>query len=75
MVFKVVSFLQNDAPVHKTQIVMNKFWDLGFDLMENPPYSPDYLELSYFSKAEIKMWKIANFLPTNTKIEIVECWF
>ena len=39
--FKGVLFLQDNAPTHKSHVAMLKIRDLGFELLEHPPYSPD----------------------------------
>jgi transposase len=34
-------FMQDNAPIHKAHIVLDWFDEIGFDIEEHPPYSPD----------------------------------
>lgn len=47
MLAKGVLVLQ-DAPGHKSRISMESIWDLGYELLEWPPYSPNLASLDYY---------------------------
>jgi histone-lysine N-methyltransferase SETMAR len=54
MLPKGVLFLQVNAPVHKSHIAMKTIWDLGFQLLEHPPYSPDVAPSDYHLFSQLK---------------------
>ena len=45
---KGVLFLQDNAPEHKSVVVMTAVRDCGSELVDHPPYSPDMAPSDYF---------------------------
>lgn len=76
MLAKGVLFLQDNAPVHKSHIAMNSIRDLGFELLDHPPYSPDLAPSDYYLFPRLKKTlKGHKFLCNEEIIEAVEGWF
>ena len=46
-VTKVVLFLHDKAPVHRTLATQKKLAYLGFQFLDHPPYSPDLAPSDY----------------------------
>jgi histone-lysine N-methyltransferase SETMAR len=44
---KVVLFLHDNAPAHRTHATQKKLNYLGFQCLDHPPYSPDLAPLDY----------------------------
>jgi histone-lysine N-methyltransferase SETMAR len=44
---KGVIFLQDNAPAHKPFIALQKRHEIGFELIDHPPYSPDLARSDY----------------------------
>ena len=58
---KGVLFLQDNAPAHKSHVAMQKIRDLGFELLEHPPYSPDLVPSNYhLNKKSLKGRKFSS---------------
>lgn len=45
---KGVLLLQDNAPVHKSRVAMEKAKSLGFELLPHPPYSPDLAPSDFY---------------------------
>jgi len=52
---KKTIFYQDNAPVHKSVLSMEKLRDLHYELLEHPPYSPDLApsDFSLFPKLKL----------------------
>lgn len=73
---KGVLFLQDNAPAHKSHVVMQKIRDLGLELLEHPPYSPDLAPSDYYLFPQLKKsLKGRKFSSNEEVIEAVEVWF
>jgi histone-lysine N-methyltransferase SETMAR len=44
---KVVLFLHDKSPAHRTLVAQNKLAYLGYQCLDHPPYSPDLAQLDY----------------------------
>lgn len=76
MVCKGVLFLQDNAPAHKSQFAMSKLRDLGFELVELPPYSPDLAPSDYYLFSKLKKnLKGCKFSSNEDVMEAVKSWF
>lgn len=51
---KGVIFHQDNAPAHKSAVVMAKIHECGFQLAEHPPYSPDLAPSDFYLFPKIK---------------------
>ena len=54
MARKKISFHQDDAPCHKSPKTTAKLYELGFELLPHPPYSPDLVPSDYWLFAQLK---------------------
>jgi transposase len=54
MLAKGVLFLQVNIPAHKSHIAMNTIRNLEFELLEQPPYSPDLAPSDYCLFPQLK---------------------
>jgi histone-lysine N-methyltransferase SETMAR len=72
---KGVLFLQDNAPVHKSFIALQKLYEIGFDLIDHPPYSPDLAPSDYYLFPKLKKHlKGAKFSTNNEVICTVVNW-
>lgn len=49
-----VLFLQDNAPAHTAHITLRKLEELGFELVDHPPYSPDLAPSDYYLFPQLK---------------------
>ena len=49
-----VLFHQDNAPAHKSVVVMATVCDCGFELVDHPPYSPDLAPSDYYLIPKMK---------------------
>jgi histone-lysine N-methyltransferase SETMAR len=45
---KKIIFHQDNAPTHKSVLVMGKLRELHYELLEHPPYSPDLAHSDFY---------------------------
>lgn len=68
--------MQDNAPAHKSHVAMQKIRDLGFELLEHPPYSPDLAPSDYHLFPQLKKsLKGRKFSSNEEVIKAVEVWF
>jgi histone-lysine N-methyltransferase SETMAR len=73
---KGVLFLQDNAPAPKSFIALQKLHEIGFELIDHPPYSPDLAPSDYYLFPKLKKHlKGAKFSTNNEVICAVENWF
>lgn len=73
---KGVLFLQDNAPAHKSLIAMQKINEVGFELIDHPPYSPDLAPSDYYLFPKLKKnLKGKKFSSNEAVIRAVEEWF
>jgi histone-lysine N-methyltransferase SETMAR len=53
---KKVIFHQDNAPAHKSVLAMGKLRDLHYELLENPPYSPDLAPSDFLLFPKLKLF-------------------
>lgn len=73
---KSVLFLQDNAPPHKSAVAMAKLYELGFSLMNHPPYSPDLSPCDFFLFPQLKNFLAGKkFSADNEVIAATEEYF
>jgi len=65
---KAVLFLQDNAPAHKAALTMAKLHELGFQLVDHPPYSPDLAPSDFFLFPELKKTLSGQKFATNAEV-------
>lgn len=71
-----VLFLQDNAPAHKSLIALQKIDEIGFELVDHPPYSPDLAPSDYYLFPKLKKHLKGKRFSTNDEaICAVEEWF
>ena len=68
------NFFQNGcrAHCHKSLKTMAKLYELGFELLPHPPYSPDLAPSDYWLFAQLKKWLAGRKFHSNNEV-ITEC--
>lgn len=66
---KRILFLQDNAPAHKCKISMEKFEELGFELLPHPAYSPDLAPSDYYLFPNLKRWLCGKRFENNEEVE------
>lgn len=67
--------MQDNAPVHKSLIALQKMSEIGFELVDSPPYSPDLALSDYPLIWKLKKnWKVKDFKTNDEALRGVE-WF
>lgn len=73
---KGVLFLQDNAPAHKSLIALQKINEIGFEIVDHPPYSPDLAPSDYYLFPKLKKsLKGRKFTSNEMVIDAVESWF
>ena len=72
MARKKILFHQDNAPCHKSLKTMAKLYELGFQLLPHPPYSPDLAPSDYWLFAQLKKWLAGRKFHSNNEV-ITEC--
>lgn len=71
-----VLFLQDNAPAHTARVTLQKIHDLGFQLVDHPPYSPDLAPSDYHLFPHLKRHlKGRQFGSDEEVIDAAETWF
>lgn len=68
MARKKVLFHQDNAPCHKSMQTMAKLYELGYELLPHPPYSPDLAPSDYFLFADLKRMLAGQKFKTNDEV-------
>lgn len=73
---KKVLFHQDNAPSHRSAIAMAKIYELGIELLDHPPYSPDLAPCDFFlySKLKVALGR-QKFLSNEEAINYVNEYF
>ena len=73
---KKVLFHQDNAPCHKSIAMMVKLHKLHFELLQQPPYSPDLALSNYWLFADLKrMPQKKRFCSNEEMISETEAYF
>lgn len=76
MITKGVRFLQDNTPVHMATNVLHSITTCGFELLEQPPHSPDLAPSHYYLFPSLKTGLQGQEFSSNTDvIEAVEDFF
>lgn len=65
---KKVLFHQDNAPCHKSIKTMAKLYELGFELLPHPPYSPDLAPSDFFLFANLKRMLAGKKFSTDEEV-------
>lgn len=66
---KKVLLHHDNAPAHRSMKAMAKLNELGFELLQHPPYSPDLAPCDYFLFTNLKKWLSGMKFTTNEEVE------
>ena len=72
MACKKILFHQDNAPCHKSLKTKAKLYELSFELLPHPPYSPDLVPSDYWLFAQLKKWLTVRKFHSNNEV-ITEC--
>jgi len=73
---KKIIFHQDNAPAHKSVLLMGKLRDLHYELLEHPPYSPDLDPSDFFLFPKLKLFLAGQRFSSNKEaIAAVEGYF
>ncbi|QQP40773.1 Putative mariner transposase [Caligus rogercresseyi] len=61
-------FHQDNARVHTCVVSMAKFYELSYELLPHPPYSPDLAPSDYFLLPNLKKWLAGKIFYSNKYI-------
>ena len=65
---KKVLFHQDNAPAHKCAVAMAKLHQLGYELVDHPPYSPDLAASDFFLFPNLKNWLGGRRFVSNDEV-------
>jgi histone-lysine N-methyltransferase SETMAR len=65
---KNIFFYQDNAPAHKSVLVMGKLSDLHYELLEHPPYSPDLAPSDFSLCPKLKLFLAAQRFSSNQEV-------
>ena len=66
---KKVVFRQDNAPAHSSAIVRAKLFELRYEILPHPPYSPDLAPSDYYLFPNLKKWH-AGKIYTNDEVTV-----
>jgi histone-lysine N-methyltransferase SETMAR len=66
---KKVLFHQDNAPPHKCRITTAKIEELGFEVVDHPPYSPDLAPSDYYLFSDLKRHLVKNPCESNEELK------
>lgn len=66
---KKVLFHHDNAPAHKSVIAQSKLHELGYELLPQPPYSPDLAPSDYYLFGNLKRWLAGKRFESNEEVE------
>ena len=68
--------MQDNGSSHKAHRTMQKFDQIGFELLHHPPYSGDLAPSDYHIFPQLKKYlKGTKFASDNDVIQATEAWF
>jgi len=62
---KKITFHQDSAPAHKSVLAMGKLRDLHYELLEHPPYSPDFAPSDFYPFSKLKPFLAGQSCSSN----------
>ncbi|XP_014274434.1 histone-lysine N-methyltransferase SETMAR-like [Halyomorpha halys] len=65
---KKVIFHQDNARLHTSAIAMAKLYELSYELLPNPPYSPDLVSSNFHLFPELKIFQGGQRLPPTEEL-------
>ena len=65
---KKVLFHHDNAPAHTSAIATAKLFDLRYEILLHPPYSPDLAPSDYFLFSNMKAWLAGKIFSSNEEI-------
>ena len=65
---KKVLFHQENAPAHKGAVAMAKLYELRYELVPHPPYSPDLAPSDYYLLPDLKKWLRGKRFESNGEV-------
>ncbi|KAL7726572.1 hypothetical protein ACLKA6_010437 [Drosophila palustris] len=68
MAKKKVLFHQDNAPAHKSVVAMMKLCELHYEILPNPPYSPDLAPCDYYLFPNLKKWLGGKKFQSNEQV-------
>lgn len=66
---KKILFHQDNARPHKAALTMEKFNELGWELLPHPPYSPDLAPSDYYLFSNLKRWLAGRKFYSDDEVE------
>lgn len=73
---KKILFLHDNAPAHKSAVATEKLRELGYHVIEHPPYSPDLAPCDFFLFSKLKNFLAGKkFSSNNDVIDAVNAYF
>jgi histone-lysine N-methyltransferase SETMAR len=71
-----IIFHQDNAPAHRSVLVMGKLRDLHYELLEHPPYSPDLAPSDFYLFQKLKLFLAGQHFSSNQEaIAAVEGYY
>ena len=61
-------FHHDNAPAHTSAIVTAKLFDVRYEILPHPPYSPDFAPSDYFLFPNMKTWLGGRRFSSNEEI-------
>ena len=65
---KKVLFHHDNAPAHTSSIATAKLFDLRYEILPHPPYSPDLAPSDYFLFLNMKIWLVGKRFSSNEEV-------
>lgn len=65
---KKVLFHHDNAPAHRAAVAKAKLFQLGYELIDHPPYSPDLAPCDFFLFPNLKKWLGGRRFATNDEV-------
>jgi histone-lysine N-methyltransferase SETMAR len=72
---KIIIFHQDNAPVHKSVLAMEKLGDLHYELLEHPPYSPDLAPSDFYCFPKLKLFLNGQRFSSNQEANAAVEWY
>jgi len=70
-----VLFHHDNAPAHTSALAKAKLFELGYELLPHPPYSPDLAPCDFFFSNLKKSLAGHKFAPNEEVVEATEAYF
>lgn len=69
LVKKKILYHHDNAPAHSSLIAQAKLFELGYELLPHPPYSPDQAPSDYYLFPNLKRWLCGKRFYSNEELE------